>query len=68
MQAADAALEPGGLVVDGDDDLDVRRRRGRERRRGERESGRRRALACTEHRSRAVRARWDDPERFLGAP
>ena len=31
MQAADALLEPGGLVVDGDDDLDVGRRRGRER-------------------------------------
>ena len=30
MQAADAALQPGGLVVDGDDDLDVRRRGGRE--------------------------------------
>jgi hypothetical protein len=31
MQPADAALEAGGLVVDGNDDLDVGRRRGRER-------------------------------------
>jgi hypothetical protein len=31
MQAADALLEAGGFVVDGDDDLDLRRRRGRER-------------------------------------
>jgi hypothetical protein len=31
VQAADALLESGGLVVDGDDDLDVGSRRGRER-------------------------------------
>ena len=62
MQAANAALEPGGLVVDGDDDLDVGRRRGRELAPG---GSRGKASSACSASARLPRAGWDDPERTL---
>ena len=73
VQAANALLEAGGLVVDGNDDLDVRRRRGRERAPGSGSQKRRGELGHDhEHRpappepaGTTLRAPWIRPKRHL---